>query len=37
MIVRYWMKREVVTVDANDPIKKALVAFGSTRLVFCRC
>jgi hypothetical protein len=37
MIVRYWMKREVVTVDVNDPIKKHCIAFGSTRLVFCRC
>ena len=27
MIVRYWMKREVVTVDVNDPIKKALHRF----------
>jgi acetoin utilization protein AcuB len=27
MIVRYWMKREVVTVDANDPIMKALHRF----------
>jgi acetoin utilization protein AcuB len=24
MLVRYWMIREVVTVDVNDPIKKAL-------------
>jgi acetoin utilization protein AcuB len=34
MLVRYWMKREVVTVDVNDPIKKALHRFKSHRARF---
>jgi len=34
MLVKYWMKREVVTVDVDDPIKKALHRFKSQRAGF---
>lgn len=34
MLVRYWMIREVVTVDVNDPLKKALRRLKNHRARF---
>ncbi len=34
MLVKYWMTREVVTVEVDDPIKKAIDRFKQHRARF---